>query len=306
MDYFNFMKKFLENILQIRKRILFSIICFLAIVGLYYYNSAYVIVRFNELGPITKNMAVYYSGFKVGKITRIEPDNDYKHTLVRVNLDLSKLKLPKNTTVHVQDFPTGELYLQFVYPDCPSLKNLERGDVIEGVAPYSLEEFMLGQNISGLSDVVSLHVIKALNATEVANMEMENFFQNTSKIVTENGDGIKASVDNTAAMTKSLAAMAENLNQTSKKLNNSLDPNAIKCTTSNINDSSANIKETTENIAKATKDIDKTMKKIDDAVSNLNATAENLNYLTGGVNETLSKRGGGIRVLFGKPVKPKR
>lgn len=310
------MKKFLENILKMRKElnnISIILICALVIIGLYIYNATYyVVVRFNELGPITKNMAVYYNGFKVGKIASIEADNDFKHTLVRVNLISKNLKLPQNTTVYLKNFPSGELYLQFVYPESPSLKTIRRGDILEGIAPYNLEEFMLGQNISGVTDIVSIHVIKALNAMELANMEMENFFHITSTLMQENKKGMDASVNNTATMTKNLAEMAENLNQTSKKLNNSLDERNfkdstlnIKDTTSNIKDSAQNIKETTENINKATKDIDKTMKKIDDAAAQLNATAQNLNCITGGLNETLGKRGAGMRILFGTPVKPK-
>jgi ABC-type transporter Mla subunit MlaD len=310
------MKKIKQNIPKVKKdikRMSIILICFLAVTWLYIYNTRYyVIVRFNELGPITKNMAVYYNGFKVGKIASIEPDNDFRHTLVRVNLNAKNLKLPQNTTVYVENLPNGELYLQFVYPESPSLTTIKRGDVLEGISPYSLEGFMLGQNISGVSDVVSIHVIKALQATEIANIEMRNFFKNSSELVEGNSQEIKESTKNTAAMTKSLAEMAENLNQTSKKLNNSLDEKSlrdsttnIRNSTSNINDSTSNIKETTENICKATKDIDKTMKKIDDTVSKANSTVENLNSMTTGLNETLSKRFGGARIMFGTPIKPK-
>jgi len=310
------MKKFLHNFLKMEKGIKKTsiVVAFcLIIVWVYLYNTTYyVVIRFNELGPLTKNMIAYYNGFKVGKIVSIEPDNDFKHTLVRVKLIRKILTLPKNTTVYAKMFPNGEFYLQFIYPQSPSLKTIKRGDMLQGVAPHSLEQFMLGQNISGVTDIVSLHVIQALNATEIANMEMKNFFQNTSKVVNENSDGINASVNNTVAMTKSLAEMAENLNQTSKnlnqtsqKINNVFDEKNLKDSTLNIKDSTSNIKETTGNISKATKDIDKTIKKIDDAMSQVKDTAENLNYMTSGLNETLSKRGAGMRIMFGTPVQPK-
>ena len=200
------------------RKLLIILIFFLIITGVYIYNSTYyVIIRFNELGPLTKNMVAYYNGFKIGKIVRIEPDNDFKHTLVKVNLFHENINLPQNTTVHVESFPNGELYLQFIYPSSPSFKTIKRGDILEGIAPYSLEQFMLGQNIAGVTDVVSLHVIRALNATEIANQEMTAFFNATSKLIQENSKGINVSVNNTAAMTKSLAQMAENLNQASKK-----------------------------------------------------------------------------------------
>lgn len=302
MDYLNLMKNFSINILKLKtyaKNFLIILMSLLIIAGVYFYVATfYVIIRFNELGPLTKNMAAYYNGFKVGKITHIGPDKDFEHTLVKVTLNQKDINLPQNTTVNVERFPNGELYLQFVYPSSPSFRTIQRGDILEGRAPYSLEQFMLGQSISGVTDVVSLHIIKALNAADAANMEMKVFFQTTSEIMKKNDKGINASVNNTAAMTKSLAQMAENLNQASRKLNNALDETNLKDTTSNI-------KETTDNVAKATKDIDKTMKKIDDTISHANAAAENLNSITTGLNETLSKRFGGTRLMFGTPVKPK-
>lgn len=321
MGYLKFMKKILENIANMDrklKHILIVLIAILSLAWLYFYHTNYyIVVRFDELGPVSKNMSAYYNGFKVGKIVSIEPDKDFKHTLVKVNLSRRNINLPQNTTVKLETFPNGALYLQFIYPESPSLRIIKRGDIVEGISPYNLEQFMLGQNISGISDIVSIYVIKALNATEIANLEMKNFFQNTSELVKDNHEAITASVNNTAAMTKSLAEMAENLNQTSKNLNlatknlnNAFDEKTLKSTTSNIKDATSNIKDaatnikdTTANISNATKDMDKTMNKIDSTVSNLNATAENLNCITTGINNTLSKRAGGMRVLFGTPVK---
>lgn len=296
------MKKSRENISKIEKllaKLLIFLVFLLCTIGLYIHITAYyVIIRFDELGSITKNMSAYYNGFKIGKIISIRPDKDFKHMLARVNLAYKNLKLPQNTIVRVQSFPNGELYLEFTYPQSPSLRPIKRGDVLEGIAKYSLEEFMLGQNVSGVTDIVSLHVLKALNATEIANQEIQAFFKSTSSLIKENRKEINASVKNTAIMTKNLAQMAENLNQVSKKLNNALDEKKLKNTTSNIND-------TTDNIAKATKDIDKTMKKVDNTISHVNTVSENLNSITSGLNQTLSQKFAGIRIMFGTPVKQK-
>lgn len=298
-----FMPKVEENILKKDKKftkLLGLFLIFAGIIWLYIYNTSfYVTIRFGELGALAKNMPVYYNGFKIGKIVKIEPDVDFKHTIVRVNLDNKNINLPQNTTAKVENFPSGELYLQFVYPKSPSLGKMQRGDLLEGIAPYSPEQFMLGQNISGVTDIVSIHVIKALKATEIANMEMTNFFKNSSKLINENSKEINASVNNTVKMTKNLEQMAQNLNQASKKLNEAIDKEILKDTTYNI-------KDTTGNISKATKDIDKTMKKIDDTVSEANAAAKNLNSITSGLNEAMCKRFAGMRVMFGKPLKSKK
>lgn len=297
------MPKFQENVLKKDRKIIKILIIFLVFTGvvwLYtYITSFYVVIRFGELGALTKNMPAYYNGFKIGKIVKIEPDVDFKHTIVRVNLDTKSINLPQNTTAMVENFPSGELYLQFVYPKSPSLKKMKRGDLLEGIAPYSPEQFMLGQNISGVTDIVSIHVIKTLKATEIANMEITNFFKNSSKLINENSEGIKASVNNTLQMTKNLEQMAQNLNQASKKLNNAIDEKILKDTTYNIKDA-------TSDISNATKDIDKTMKKIDDTVCEANAAARNLNSITSGLNEAMCKRFAGMRVMFGRPLKSKR
>lgn len=290
------------NIQKIKKPAeeLLLILLILLVVGwVYIYSTTYyVVIRFDELGLITKNMNAYYNGFKVGKIVNIKPDSDFKHMVARVNLFYKELKLPQNTTVKVQSFPNGELYLQFIYPQSPSLRMIRKGDVLEGIAKYSLEEFMLGQNVSGVSDIVSLHVIKALNAMDLSNKQMEVFFKDASKILHQNKKEISDSVGSAALMMDSFAQMAENLNQASKKLNNSLDENNLKKTTSNIKDA-------TENIAKATTDIDKTVKKLDETISQASEVAQNLNSITSGVNETLAKRFGGMRIMFGTPVNQK-
>lgn len=281
------------------KKILIVLVFLAAFAGIYIYNNNfYVVIRFDELGPLVKNMSAYYKGFKIGKIVKIGPDKDFKHTLVKVNLSNKNIKLPQNTVVYVEKFPNGELYLQFIYPNSPSLNVIKRGDILEGMAPYSIEQFMMGQSVSGMSDIVSLHIIKALNSADAANQEVKLFFQIASKLLQVNKKEINASVSNANAMTKSLAQMAENLNQTSKKINNSVDEAILK-------DTLLNIKDTTVNISAATKDMDKTMKKIDNTIVQVNATAENLNSITSGLNETLGKRFAGARIMFGKPVKPK-
>lgn len=300
------MHNFQEDISLIKKdkkKVLIWLIGFFIFVCvLVYINTFFILVRFDELGPVSKNMLIYYNGFRVGKIVNIRPDKDFKHTLVTVNLTERRLSLPRNTTVEVKNFPSGELFLQFVYPSTPSLIAMKRGDVLEGISPYSLEEFMLGQNGTSVTDVVSKHIIQTLNSTKQAAHDVSHFFKTSTIMIEENRRGVKSSVNNTEQMTRSLAETSENLNQASKKLNNAIDSDSFKESTLNIKDSTKNIKETTENINRATKDLDKTMKKVDETVANANSTAGNLNTITGGLQNTLSKKFGTMRVIFGTPV----
>lgn len=295
------------------KKFVIAIITLIILSCIYFFNSTfYIIIRFDELGPITKNMSVYYKGFKIGKVVSIKPDRDFKHTLVRVNLTDKNIDLPQNTIVGVDKFANGELYLELIYPTSPSLNNIKRGEILEGLAPYSLEQFMMGQSVSGMSDIVSIHIVKALNSADAANKEMQTFFKVVSKLIKENGKGIGTSINNMAEMTKNLNQMAKNLNQassnlnqTSEKVNNAIEESTLKNSALNVMSTTANIKEATGNIANATKDIDKTVKKIDETIFQFNTTAQNLNSITSGVNDTLGKKFGGMRIMFGKPVRSK-
>lgn len=298
-----------ENIKKVKrgiKDLLIILMFFLVILGIYLYNTQYyVIVRFNELGPLSKNMAVYYKGFKVGRISKLSPDDDFKHILVKVTLSTSDLELPQNTIVTVERFPNGELYLQFLYPQSPSLNPLRRGDLVEGIAPYSLEQFMLSQNVSGMTDIVSEHIVQALRAADAANQEINIFFKTTTKLINVNSKGITTSVNNVKTMTENLAKMSQNLNQTSEKLNNAIEEQGLKDAASNIKDTTGNIKVITENISSATKDLNKTMQKVDDALAQVSTTAQNIDSVANGLNQTLGKRFGGMRVMFGTPIKAK-
>lgn len=296
------MKNFLENMSKLdkgtKKLLIWSIIALIAVAIFIYQANDYVIIRFDELGFVAKNMNAYYNGFKIGKIISVEPDTDFKHVLAKLRFFRGDINLPQNTIVRVQSFPSGELYLEFVYPQSPSLKPITRGTVLQGIGRYNLADFMQGQNISGITDVVTLHVIRTLQATEIANHEIKMFFQNASGIVNDNRSGIKASVNNTEKMTSNLAQTAVNLNNLSKKLNNSIDEQALKQTTSNV-------KETTDNIVKVTSDINTTVQKINDAADEIHTAASHYTSITSGLNDTLSKKMGGMRVLFGSPTKGK-
>lgn len=296
------MKKFLDKIINLdrgaKKLLIWLIIALVAVAIFIYQSNNYVIIRFDELGFVAKNMNAYYNGFKIGKVINVEPDTDFKHVLAKLRFFRRDINLPQNTTVKVQSFPSGELYLEFVYPESPSLKPITRGTVLEGLARYSMEEFMQGQNISGITDIVSLHVVRTLQATEIANHEIKMFFQNASGMVNENRRGIKKSVNNTEKMTANLAQTAVNLNDLSEKLDKAIDEDTIKQTTSNVKDA-------TGNVVQLTQDLDKTVNNINATVDEIHTAAQHLNAVTSGLNTSLSKKFGGMRVLFGTPTKGK-
>ncbi len=286
--------------------------------GFFFHNKYfgyYIFAKFEELGPVTKNMPVYYKGFQIGKTEKVSPDDDYRHSIVKINIQQKDTKLPENTYTVVDRFPDGQNYLELVYPDKPALRLMKKGTVIEGKTHYSLESFMRGQAYSG-ADIVSENVSRTLASAEETNKELRNFFSTATDILEDNRDSIKQITTNTAKMTNSFAQMADNLNKTSNKINVALNANQLKNvgknielssanimnTTKNTSDTTQNFKSTSENINDATKDIDKIIKKIDATICQAHSTAYNLNVLTNGLNELMNKRFAGLKIFFGKPI----
>jgi hypothetical protein len=81
-------------------------------------------------------------------------------------------------------------------------------------------------------------------------------------------------------------------------------------TRSVVNNSAKNIEQMTKNFADSSQSINKTssdfsvlIPKLSDLIEIGKLTLINLNKITLGLGETLRKRFGGIRVLFGQPIK---
>lgn len=268
------------------------------------YNMA-ITAKFSDLGPIYTSMPVYYKGYKIGKTTKIEPSDDYKYTLVKIILYPKKLALPSNTTVKVQKAEFGKNYMDLIYPQEPSLLNLKNGSIIEGKTAVDLRSFMSAQADSGALGEISGNMTQALASLDMASQFMGDFFEQLSLMVEENRPNVQRA-------TLNAAQTLENMNKMSAKLNHSVDKTKISSTVNNVEQTSINIEETTKNMAEisknlnqATENIDETFEKIDSSVTNANKITEDIKGITTGMKRTLSKRLGGMRVMFGKPVERK-
>ncbi len=287
----------IESIAKHGKIIINWIVIIIFLSGMYWIYQTFfeyhVYVRFKELGPLTKNMPVYYKGFIVGRVRNIGPDDDYKASIVKIIINEKNIKLPANTFVIVQKFPNEQNYLEFIYPDKPSLRFMSRGDILEGIAHFSIEQFMHGQVRMGTSDIVSENVLKALSSAEKTNLALQDFFSTASVILKENRQNIKQTVKNTTVITSSLAQAAKNTSDFTENLVQA---------TQNISESSKNFKTTTTDVNEATKNLGKTSEKIDSIITDVQQTASNLNKITTGIYRLLCKRFAGVRIFLGRPI----
>ncbi len=270
-----------------KKIIILSSIFLLLIAGYLLYNQfAYtnVLVKFDELEPFEKQMNVYFKGFKIGKTTQIYPNKDFTNTYLKLKLDRKKGNFPSNIKVNIKKKKNGG-YVNILYPNDPSLKKLKNNDEIEGVITKDISALLESENISNIIDDTGTLIENANRAIQSLN----DIFVEIQGIISDNKNNINLCV-------KNLTSSTEDLKNMTKSLNKSFEDETIR---NSIN----NIETTTNNIKEITSQIDKVSIPLTNRIlCNTNSTVKNAEEISKGINETLKKRMGLFRLLFGKPI----
>lgn len=254
-----------------------------------------IIVKFDELEPFEKQMNVYFKGFKVGRTTKIYPDKDYKNTYLKLKLNANKVNFPSNISVKIKKKKTSG-YVSIIYPEDPSLISLKNNDEIKGIITKDINS-LLDDKFSG--DDIDVIVDDATNLIESANTAV----QNLSDIFVEIKDLIADCSPDIKIAAKNLSNTTTNLEKISDNLSVSLDSNTVSSSVGNIKDTTENIKEITSNLSEITNQIDKTTLPIVNSVlCQTQMTIKNVDEITDGIKNTLKKRMGLSRMLFGKPL----
>ena len=273
------------------RKILLILLILLVLYGVFYFLNGiinpplYVVAEFNELGPIYKNMPVYYKGYKIGKTEKIKPSDDYKTTLVTIRFYPNNLTLPDNTEAKVKPLSTTKDYIDLIYPEKPSDKILKTGDKIQGSTTIDVQSFMNAQYESGSIGYIIENASLTLISITKASSEAEKLLSTLNTTVAENRNSTKKIMNN-------LNKTSGNLQELSLKLNNAVSQDSM--TQTNVN-----IQKTTENIEALTKNMNKTMNKLDSVLCNINGTAKNVNEITDDVRKAVSERNGLTRILLG-------
>lgn len=270
----------------------------LATIGFLLYNKfahVSVIVKFDELEPFEKQMNVYYKGFKVGRTTKIYPDKNYENTFIEMRLYPYNINLPDNIEAKIKRTKTST-YINIIAPASPSIKRISNNQIIKGKSTKDINSLIndsLGED--GLDEIID----DATNLMETANVTVKNLgdiFLQVNEIITEIRGDINIAADNLAKTTTNLEKMTANLS-------NGLDEESIKGSVTNIEETTKNIKEITKNLDKITNQIDKqTIPIVNSVLCETNSTVKNVNEITGGIKNTLKKKRGLSKILFGKPI----
>ncbi len=302
------MKEFLTS--QINQKtsrialLIFVILCILMCV--YRVKTyTYLTVEFNDARPVRNKIPVYYKGYRIGKVEKIKPSDNFQTTLVTIVLYPKNLKLPKNTTALLTREKRERKEIDFInllYPEKPSEVMLISGDTINGFTTVDIENYFSSKALTGELDALTNNANSLMESFKFTSDALTEFLNVLTATVDENRPAIKI-------MTNNLAQMSNSFRLFALKLNNSINESQLKNTFTNVDMTSSsvvvtgkNIEGITQNIDSITGDINSQGAQISSSISNAEIITQNLADITGGLKNTLSKNFGGLRLIFGKPL----
>ena len=296
------MKEFLTSpITKNVARLALLLFVFLASLLFVYRISTYtyLTVEFNDARPMRNKIPVYYKGYRIGKVEKIKPCEDFKTTNVTIVLYPKGIRLPINTTAiltrekHGKNYETD--FINLLYPDNPSDVVLRDGDTIIGVTTVDMDNFLASKAASGELDIITKNVntlLENLQATSNALSELMGVLQDT---VNENRPSMKE-------ITVNLAEASNQFKLFTAKLNNSVNQQEIQSTFSSLSQSSINFSSTTKNIDALMESLNSSAPNIKSIITNTDKITSDIEAITSGLKCTMSKKFGGMRLLFGKSV----
>ncbi len=273
----------------------------------YYFHKSntYVTAEFKELAPFNVSAPIYYNGFKIGKVVRIKPNKNYTSTIVTMELHPHDLKLPINISANLKKaknrWNKKYDYIDISYPKSPSIYYLKDGDRISGKTTIELETFLSNQDPASLESIKNdlAESAKNLNATLQILGDLFTTLNDMASEISPNV--VKASQDlnkttkNIVKISESATGIADNVNDFSSSINNALNQEVLNSTTNNIQIMS-------DNITQITDGLNKSIPQLNCSLQQINNILCTINEMTTGINCTMQKPFGGMRMLFGSPV----
>lgn len=280
----------------IMRNVLILLFFSLLLAGLIYHDANTknnVIIEFEKLRPVNERINIYYNGFKIGKSGKFFPCESSKNICLNVKLNKNAMFLPENISAEMKQKRVHdkkyEDYIEIIYPKTPSNLSIKDGMTIKGELSSGFHNY-LNEEIS-FSDMESL---KTSLSNSVYNLEKITGV--LSDIVQNIDDTTKKSESNLNNTFKSVDVMTKNLANITYKIDNSIDPDSINAIMHNIDGITGNINEFTGDFNDSSSDIGETL-------SSIESITKNTDEIVQGVNCTLKKPFGGIRLMFGRVVK---
>lgn len=249
-------------------------------------KQTHIKAEFTELAPFSAKMPVYFKGFKIGKITKIMPKDDFTTTLMHVTLFPENVSFPENVHLQIKSYKKNLTYAELVLPEQPSIKKLKDGAVIEGRTNMSFNSILEKQAENGSFDLIISNVGEITTNANNAIKELDAFLKDIRITFKNNENYISVS-------TRNLSQATSHLNRTSVSISSTVDQKSLDRTMKNVEETSKNLKNITKNIDCATRNLSETMEHVQ-------GISENIDGITNSVNCTMKNRFGGFRLIFGK------
>lgn len=296
---FDFIQNRIYNMNNIYKSLI--LIAILLGLGLAYYTyrtNTYITAEFANLRPFHDKAPVYYNGYRIGRVIKVKPNKTYTSTIVTMELHPQDLKLPINVSANLKKEKNRDDkkfdYIDLIYPKEPSQFLLKDGDRISGKTTVELETYLANQ------DPESLEAIKADMAETVKNLNITvqtlgDLFSTLNSMAQDIKPNVVKASSDLSESSSNLVKVSKNADSFTGNLNSALSEERMNATAKNMQIVSKNVKIMTH-------EFNKTVPQLGCTVSEMNRVLCNLEEMTAGLNCTMKKPFGGLRLIFGSPL----
>ena len=287
------MKNLLLKILKNKILLISLSLCafIVAILFMYHLLSRTIIyAQFDKLRPFHEKAPVYFRGYKIGKVIKIQPTDNYQNTLVAMVLYPKDLQLPVNTVAQLKVHKTRWMhrdYIDLIYPSEAENQTLKRGAKIQGKSSIDIHSYLSSISHESFEKMEENAAGILENLNDTTGM-LYSVFALINGILTESDSDIKNVFNNLSQTTKDTKEMI-------KKIDNSISEVQLKNSLNNLYETTTHTKNAVYNIMTSSSQLDKT-------IYNTNCLLNNINEIACGVKNTMRKRFSGIRLFFGKVI----
>lgn len=286
-----------------------AILCAIGGAYIIYKTNTYVTAEFSNLRPFHSYAPIYYNGFKIGRVVKVKPNKDYTSTIVTMELHPHDMKLPINVSANLKKERNrwGKKfdYIDIVLPKESSIYYLKDGDRISGKTTVDIESFFANQ------DPETLEAMKADMAESAKNLNitiqtlgdlfatLNDMASAVSPNMVKASQDFSKTTDNIVKVSENANNIAENVTDFSGNVNGALSADRMNATAKNVQAVSKNIRQ-------MSKELNNAMPQINCSLQQMNKILYNIDEMTSGINCTMKKPFGGIRMIFGSPVGKKK
>lgn len=283
-------------------KIIYVLILLISVFFIYRFfesDNADILVEFQKMRPIKEKVNVYYNGFKVGRTAGLKPCDHSKNICSKVRLDKNLMILPKNIEIKLKQKKISdnkfEDYMEIQYPVSPDFETIKDGAIIKGEVASGFHNYLNEEVSYSDMEMIKQNLISATDNLNKASGILVDILSSIDDVTSNSKQNSKLLISN-------LNKTVSNLSLLIGKIDNSLDDKVIRSIFYNVDDSTKNLNGTLENIRNFTYELNSGSGDITGTMNSLNSISRNIDEIVQGVNCTLQKPFGGLRLIFGTPV----